>query len=122
MPFLYCPAPLSAFRSRLRTLALTLPVSTDAGATAGGWILYGGVARGIQDFRMISGVCAGFQNRNDPIGLRFLLFFSLSLTPPLTSRYWGAYSLDLVGPGGLATCRAAASWRRGPLQSATTTK
>ena len=59
---------------------------------------------------MISGVCAGFQNRNDPIGLRFLLFFSLSLTPPLTSRYWGAYSLDLVGPGSLATCQAAASW------------
>ena len=60
---------------------------------------------------MISGVCAGFQNRNDPIGLRFLLFFSLSLShSPLTSRYWGAYSLDLVGPGGLATCRAAASW------------
>ena len=36
------PAPLSAVRARLRMQALALPVSTDAGATAGGWRLYGG--------------------------------------------------------------------------------
>ena len=76
------PAPLSAVRARLQMQALALPVSTDAGATAGGWRLYGGGSSWLTFRGLIeSDYCCSsscFSTRKPELSMLILLLLLLS--------------------------------------------